>query len=95
LEARLSQPGMARAFRIVTLVWGVTLLAEAVARVVVVETTSVGDALLVAKLMPYIVLGLLMRWMMGYLRSVRDHVQYRAAVPPPAGPDTAQVVAQR
>jgi hypothetical protein len=28
LEARLSQPGMARAFRTVTLIWGVTFLAQ-------------------------------------------------------------------
>jgi hypothetical protein len=81
LEARLSQPGMARAFRIVTLAWGVTFLAEAATRVLIVETTSAGNALLVVKVMPYIVLGALLRWMMGYLRSVHNRAQQQAAVP--------------
>jgi hypothetical protein len=93
LEARLSRPGMARAFRIVSLVWGVTFLAEAVSRVLIVETTSASDALLVIKLMPYLVLGVLLRWMMGYLHGVSN--QHPAAVLQSAGSDTAQVVAQR
>jgi hypothetical protein len=95
LQARLSQPGMARAFRIVTLVWGVTFLAEAAARVVIVETTSAGNALLLVKAMPYIVLALLIRWMFGYLRGVRNRAQQRAAVLQAAGPDAAGVLAQR
>ncbi len=61
---------MARALRIASLVWGVTFLAEAAARVLIVETTSAGNALLVVKLMPYLVLGVLLRWMMSYLRGV-------------------------
>jgi hypothetical protein len=93
LEARLSRPGMVRAFRIVSLVWGVTFLAEAVSRVLIVETTSASDALLVIKLMPYLVLGVLLRWMMGYLHGVSN--QHPAAVLQSAGSDTAQVVAQR
>jgi intracellular septation protein A len=95
LQARLSQPGMARAFRIVTLVWGVTFLVEAAARVVIVETTSAGNALLLVKAMPYIVLALLIRWMFGYLRGVRNRAQQRAAVLQAAGPDAAGVLAQR
>jgi hypothetical protein len=95
LKARLSQPGMARAFRIVTLVWGVTFLAEAAARVVIVEATSAGNALLVVKVMPYIVLGLLLRWTMGYLHGVIAQAQQRAAAPQAAGPDAALVAAQR
>ncbi len=79
LEARLSRPGMARAFRIVTLVWGVSFLAEAAARVVIVETTSAGNALLVVKVMPYIVIGVLLRWMMGYLRGVGNQARRRRA----------------
>lgn len=72
LQARLSVPGMARAFQVVTLVWGVTFLAEAASRVVIVEMTSADSALLVVKVMPYLVLGVLLRWMIGYLRGVRD-----------------------
>lgn len=75
LEARLSVPGMARAFQVVTLVWGLTFLAEAATRVVIVEMTSAGNALLVVKVMPYIVLGALLRWMIGYLRAVRNDAQ--------------------
>ena len=95
LEARLSQPALAHAFRIVTLVWGVTFLAEAATRIVIVETTSAGNALLVAKVMPYIVLGALIRWLMWYLRGVRNHAELRAAVPQAARPDPAPVGAQR
>jgi hypothetical protein len=93
LEARLSRPGMARAFRIVSLVWGVSFLAEAVTRVLIVETTSAGSALLVVKLMPYLVLGVLLRWMMRYLHGVSN--QHPAAVPQSAGPRAAHLDAQR
>jgi hypothetical protein len=93
LEARLSRPSMVRAFRIVSLVWGVTFLAEAVTRVLIVETTSAGNALLVVKLMPYLVLGVLLRWMMGYLHGVSN--QHPAAVPQAAGSGAAQLDTQR
>ena len=45
-------PGFRHAFRLFTVVWGVTYLAEAVARVVIVETTSTATALAVSKVMP-------------------------------------------
>ena len=48
-------PGFRHAFRLFTVVWGVTYLAEAVARVVIVETTSTATALTVSKVMPYAV----------------------------------------
>ena len=47
--------GFRHAFRLFTVVWGVTYLAEAAARVIIVETTSTGTALTVSKVMPYVV----------------------------------------
>jgi hypothetical protein len=72
LEARWSQPAAQHAFRVITLVWGLTLLAEAAARVLIVEMMSAGTALLVIKVMPYLVIGCLLRWMAGYTRSLRQ-----------------------
>ena len=48
-------PGFRHTFRLFTVVWGVTYLAEAAARVVIVETTSTATALTVSKFMPYAV----------------------------------------
>ena len=48
-------PGFRHAFRLFTVVWGVAYLAEAAARVVIVETTSTATALTVSKVMPYAV----------------------------------------
>jgi hypothetical protein len=57
---------------VITAVWGITLLAEAGARVLIVEMFPAGDALLVVKLMPYLVLGGLLRWMAAYTRRLRQ-----------------------
>ena len=46
-------PGFRRAFRVITAAWGVAYLIEVAARLVVVETTSTGIALLFSKLVPY------------------------------------------
>jgi hypothetical protein len=53
-------------FRVMTIVWGIAYLAEAAARVVIVELTSTGTALVISKVMPYAVAGLLAAWMLGY-----------------------------
>jgi hypothetical protein len=55
-----------RVFRVMTVVWGVAYLAEAAARVVIVELTSTGTALAISKVMPYVVAGLLVAWMIAY-----------------------------
>jgi intracellular septation protein A len=55
-----------RVFRVMTIVWGVAYLAEAAARVVIVEMTSTGTALVISKVMPYVVAGLLVAWMIAY-----------------------------
>ena len=56
-------PGFRHVFWLFTVVWGVAYLAEAAARVVIVETTSTGTALAVSKVMPYAVAGVLAAWM--------------------------------
>ena len=46
--------------------WGLAYLAEAAARVMIVELTSTGTAFAVSKVMPYAVTGLLFAWMFAY-----------------------------
>jgi intracellular septation protein A len=72
LAARVALPGVQHTFRMITLVWGVAYLAEAAARIGIVETASTGTALLIVKVMPWLVTGLLMRWMMRYIRQARQ-----------------------
>jgi hypothetical protein len=57
-----------RVFRVVTAVWGIGYLAEAVARVVIVQNTSTGTALAVSKVLPYAVAAVLSAWTIGYGR---------------------------
>jgi hypothetical protein len=64
-------PGFRRVFRLFTVVWGVAYLAEAAARVIIVETTSTGTALTVSKVMPYVVAAALIGWMFAYGRQAR------------------------
>jgi hypothetical protein len=93
LLAHAAEPAGRHAFRVVTLVWAIAFLAEAAARVGIVESTSTGNALLVVKVMPYVVIFLLVRWTGPVLRR-----SMRAAAPQartttengpawPAGPD--------
>jgi gentisate 1,2-dioxygenase len=55
-----------RVFRVVTTVWGIGYLAEAVARVVIVQNTSTGTALAISKVLPYAVAAVLAAWTIGY-----------------------------
>ena len=59
-------PGFRRAFQVITAAWGVAYLIEVAARLVVVETTSTGNALLFSKLMPYVCGFALGLWTLGY-----------------------------
>jgi hypothetical protein len=90
-EARWAQPGTQHLLRVVTLVWGITLLAEAAARVLIVETMTASSALLVIKLMPYLVIVGLLRWMAAYKSKAR-HAAGPSAIagqPETAGPGPA------
>jgi tryptophan-rich sensory protein len=72
-------PGFRHAFWLFTVVWGVAYLAEAAARIVIVETTSTGTALAVSKVMPYAVAGVLFAWMFLYGRHARRQGERLAA----------------
>jgi hypothetical protein len=58
--------GFRHVFRVMTIVWGVAFLAEAAARIVIVELTSTGTAFAISKVMPYVVAGVLSAWTFGY-----------------------------
>jgi hypothetical protein len=78
-------PGFRHAFWLYTLVWGVAYLAEAVARVIIVETTSTGTALTVSKVMPYVVAAAIVAWMIAHGRRARregERIAAAQAVPP-------------
>jgi len=71
--------GFRHTFRLFTVVWGVTYLAEAAARIIIVETTSTGTALTVSKVMPYVVAAALFAWMFAYGRHARREGERLAA----------------
>jgi hypothetical protein len=54
-----------------TIVWGVAYVAEAAARVIIVENTSPGTALTISKVMPFAVAGVLVAWMTAYGQHAR------------------------
>jgi hypothetical protein len=98
-ESLWRYPGFRHVFRLFTVVWGVVYLAEAAARIVIVETTSTGTALAVSKVMPYAVAALLVGWMVLYGRHARREGERLAAARPaaarPARPAAAQPAAAR
>jgi hypothetical protein len=78
------------AFKVTTAVWGVAFLAEAAARIVIVESTSTGTALGISKVMRYAVAGVLIAWNIAYGRRAKRTgdtqgaaAQARGEVPPP------------
>jgi hypothetical protein len=71
--------GFRHAFRLLTLVWGAAYLAEAAARVVIIEMASTGTALLVSKIMPYAVAALLVGWTNLYGQRARRRGERQAA----------------
>jgi intracellular septation protein A len=94
LRALWAQPAGQHAFRVITLVWGVTFLAEAATRVLIVEAVPGGNALLIVKAMPYAVLFGLIRWMAFYTRQLRRSGQ-QAVVEQAVSADRAPALAQR
>lgn len=59
-------PSFQRAFRTITLVWGVGYIIEATLRLVVAETTSTGIALVCSKAAPYAFATVLAAWTLVY-----------------------------
>jgi len=72
-------PGFRHLFWLYTVVWGCTYLAEAAARIVIVENTSTGTALAISKVMPYAVTGVLVLWMVVTGRRARRQGERLAA----------------
>ncbi len=64
--SRWQYEGFRRTFNVITVVWGVAYLAEAAARIVIVENTSGGTALTISKFMPFAVAGVVVAWMTVY-----------------------------
>jgi hypothetical protein len=81
-ESLWRYPGFRHAFRLFTVVWGVAYLAEAAARVVVVELTTTATALTVSKAMPYVVAACLACWMTAYGRRTKREGERLAAAAP-------------
>jgi len=77
--AKWQYAGFRRAFRVLTLVWGVAYLAEAAARIVIIEMASTGTALAISKIMPYVVAALLIGWTNVYGRRARRRGERLAA----------------
>jgi 4-amino-4-deoxy-L-arabinose transferase-like glycosyltransferase len=88
-ESLWDYPEFRRLFRLFTVVWGVVYLAEAAARIIIVETTSTSTALAVSKVMPYAVAGALVAWMVAYGRRARRAGERRAAAQAAAGAPAA------
>ena len=77
--AKWQYAGFRHAFRLLTVVWGAAYLAEAAARVVIIEMASPGAALAVSKIMPYVVAALLIGWTNVYGRRARRRGEQLAA----------------
>jgi hypothetical protein len=58
--------GFRHVFRVISAVWGVAFLLEAALRVVIVYNTSTGTALALSNVTPFIWLGVLSAWTVGY-----------------------------
>jgi hypothetical protein len=78
-EQRWEQPGFRRALRLITAVWGIGLLLEAMTRVVVAFTLPVGIATIVSPALGIGVLGALFAWTTLYARAARRAAAVRAS----------------
>jgi hypothetical protein len=75
-------PVFKRAFRIITVAWGVGYIVEAALRLVVAETTSTGIALLCSKVMPYVFATVLAAFTLVYGERRRRASTTATASPP-------------
>ena len=72
-------PGFRRAFQVITVAWGVAYLIEVAARLVVIELTSTGIALLFSKLVPYVCAVFLSIWTLVYGEREKKKAEQLAA----------------
>ncbi len=66
VEGAWRYPGFRRAFRVITVAWGIGYLIEAGLRMAIVATTSTGIALVCSKTVPYVFAVTLSAWTLGY-----------------------------
>jgi hypothetical protein len=66
MAARWAEPAFRHVISVITAMWGIGLLAEAAARVLIIESASTSTALLISKIMPWVVTGLLLACTFGY-----------------------------
>jgi hypothetical protein len=66
VEGAWRYPGFRRAFRVITVAWGIGYLIEAGLRMAIVATTSTGIALVCSKTVPYVFAVTLSGWTLGY-----------------------------
>jgi hypothetical protein len=85
-------PVFRRAFAVITAAWGIGYIVEAAVRVVIVETTSTGIALVCSKGVPYLFALALSGWTLAYGEHEKAKAERLAAIaatregpPAPAG----------
>jgi hypothetical protein len=79
-EALWEKPAARRSFRLITLVWGLGLLAEAAIRVVVVLSLPIATATSASPIIAVVVIGGMLLWTVRYARA-RSAAAARAATP--------------
>ncbi len=79
VSAAWRYPGFRRAFRIITVTWGVGYLVEAAIRVAIVATTSTGIALICSKLVPYAFAVSLSVWTLVYGEHEKKKAEHLAS----------------
>jgi hypothetical protein len=77
-------------FRVITVGWGSAYVAEAVARVIIVQNTSAGTALAITKVLPYAVAAVLVVWNVLYGRHQKREGERMGAAHQPT-PETLPV----
>jgi uncharacterized membrane protein len=89
---RWRYPGFRHAFRVITVVWGVSYLAAAAAQGIIIETATTGTAQASSKLMPPAVAALIVIWNVSYAKRSRREGELAARAarargePPPPMP---------
>ncbi len=79
VSAAWRYPGFRRAFRIITVTWGVGYLVETAIRVAIVATTSTGIALICSKLVPYAFAVSLSVWTLVYGEHEKKKAEHLAS----------------
>jgi hypothetical protein len=82
-------PGFRRAFRVITLAWGVAYLVEAAVRSVIVATEPTGIALICSKLLPYAFAISLSAWTLVYGEREKKKAEHLAGANAVAGSGAA------